>query len=127
VISPQGSGLARRYIVPNETERELSSCLIVICLPTPGACESQVKGRQGDPCRLAIDYRWCGGTRRLLCGGSRGGLEMKRPMWLGDSRATKSDKLKKARQQTDQRMNVQKQQLDETEKKNAPSAHRRPK
>jgi hypothetical protein len=52
---------------------------------------------------------------------------MKRPMWLGDSRATKSDKLKKARQQTDQRMNVQKQQVDETEKKNAPSAHRRPK
>jgi hypothetical protein len=52
---------------------------------------------------------------------------MKRPKWLGDSRATKSDKLKEARQQTDQRMSVQKQQLDETEKKNAPFAHRRPK
>jgi len=52
---------------------------------------------------------------------------MKRPAWLPDSRATKADKLKKARRQTDQRMNVQKQQLDETEKKNASSAHRRPK
>jgi hypothetical protein len=52
---------------------------------------------------------------------------MKRPKWLGDSRATKSDKLKKARHQTDQRMNVQKKQLDETKKKNAPLAHRRPK
>jgi hypothetical protein len=52
---------------------------------------------------------------------------MKRPKWLGDSRATKSDKLKKARQQTDQRMNVQKEQLVQTEKKNAPVAHRRPK
>ena len=29
---------------------------------------------------------------------------MKRPKWLGDSRATKADKQKKARQQTDQRM-----------------------
>jgi hypothetical protein len=28
---------------------------------------------------------------------------MKRPKWLGDSRATKADKQKKARQQTDQR------------------------
>ena len=44
---------------------------------------------------------------------------MKRPKWLGDWRATKSDKLKKAWQQTDQRMNVQKKQLDETGKKNA--------
>jgi hypothetical protein len=49
---------------------------------------------------------------------------MKRPKWLGDSRATKSDKLKKARQQTDQRMNVQKEQLDREEKR---PAHRRPK
>jgi hypothetical protein len=29
---------------------------------------------------------------------------MKRPKWLGESRATKVDKQKKARQQTDQRM-----------------------
>ena len=29
---------------------------------------------------------------------------MKRPKWLGESRATKADKQKKARQQTDQRM-----------------------
>jgi hypothetical protein len=52
---------------------------------------------------------------------------MKRPKWLGDSRATKSDKLKKARQQTDQRMNAQKKLLDETEKENTTGAHRRPK
>ena len=32
---------------------------------------------------------------------------MKRPKWLGDSRATKTDKQKKARQQTDQRMKHQ--------------------
>jgi hypothetical protein len=32
---------------------------------------------------------------------------MKRPRWLGDSRATKADKQKKARQQTDQRMKHQ--------------------
>ena len=32
---------------------------------------------------------------------------MKRPKWLGDSRATKADKQKKARQQTDQRMKHQ--------------------
>ncbi len=32
---------------------------------------------------------------------------MKRPKWLGDSRATKADKRKKARQQTDQRMKHQ--------------------
>jgi hypothetical protein len=31
---------------------------------------------------------------------------MKRPEWLGESRATKADKQKKARQQTDQRMNI---------------------
>jgi len=52
--------------------------------------------------------------------GSRRGLEMKRPKWLGDSRATKSDKLKKARRQTDQRMkqqDAQKKQRDDSEKK----------
>jgi hypothetical protein len=32
---------------------------------------------------------------------------VKRPKWLGDSRATKADKQKKARQHTDQRMNHQ--------------------
>jgi hypothetical protein len=32
---------------------------------------------------------------------------MKRPKWSGDSRATKADKQKKARQQTDQRMKHQ--------------------
>jgi hypothetical protein len=32
---------------------------------------------------------------------------MKRPKWLGESRATKVDKKKKARQQTDQRMKHQ--------------------
>jgi hypothetical protein len=32
---------------------------------------------------------------------------VKRPKWLGDSRATKADKQKKARQQTDQRMKQQ--------------------
>ncbi len=32
---------------------------------------------------------------------------MKRPKWLGDSRATKVDKQKKARQHTDQRMKHQ--------------------
>jgi len=32
---------------------------------------------------------------------------MKRPKWLGESRATKADKQKKARQQTDQRMKQQ--------------------
>jgi hypothetical protein len=32
---------------------------------------------------------------------------MKRPKWLGDSRATKAAKQKKARQQTDQRMKHQ--------------------
>jgi hypothetical protein len=32
---------------------------------------------------------------------------MKRPKWLGDSRATKADEQKKARQQTDQRMKHQ--------------------
>jgi hypothetical protein len=32
---------------------------------------------------------------------------MKRPKWLGDSRATKVDKQKKARPQTDQRMKHQ--------------------
>ena len=32
---------------------------------------------------------------------------MKRPKWLGDSRATKADKQKKARQQTDQRIKHQ--------------------
>jgi hypothetical protein len=45
---------------------------------------------------------------------------LKRPKWLGDSRATKSDKLKKARQQTDQRMrhqDAQNKQRDESEKK----------
>jgi hypothetical protein len=45
---------------------------------------------------------------------------LKRPEWLGDSRATKSDKLKKARQQTDQRMrhqDAQNKQRDESEKK----------
>jgi hypothetical protein len=45
---------------------------------------------------------------------------MKRPKWLGDSRATKSDKLKKARRQTDQRMkqqDAQKKQRDDSEKK----------
>jgi hypothetical protein len=52
---------------------------------------------------------------------------MKRPKWLGDSRGTKSDKLKKARQQTDQRMSIQKKQADEAAKKSAPSAHSRPK
>jgi hypothetical protein len=38
---------------------------------------------------------------------SEEGLEMKRPKWLGDSRATKADRQKKARQQTDQRMKHQ--------------------
>ena len=45
---------------------------------------------------------------------------MKRPKWLGNSRATKSDKLKKARRQTDQRMkqqDAQKKQRDNSEKK----------
>ena len=32
---------------------------------------------------------------------------MKRPKWLGESRATKDEKQKKARQQTDQRMKHQ--------------------
>jgi hypothetical protein len=32
---------------------------------------------------------------------------VKRPKWLGDSRATKADKQKKARQHTDQRMKHQ--------------------
>ena len=32
---------------------------------------------------------------------------MKKPKWLGESRATKADKQKKARQQTDQRMKHQ--------------------
>ena len=32
---------------------------------------------------------------------------MRRPKWLGDSSATKADKQKKARQQTDQRMKHQ--------------------
>jgi hypothetical protein len=32
---------------------------------------------------------------------------MKRPKWLGESRATKADKQKKVRQQTDQRMKRQ--------------------
>ena len=32
---------------------------------------------------------------------------MKRPKWLGDSRATKADKQKKARQQSDQRIKHQ--------------------
>jgi hypothetical protein len=32
---------------------------------------------------------------------------VKRPKWLGESRATKADKQKKARQQTDQRMKHQ--------------------
>jgi hypothetical protein len=55
-----------------------------------------------------------GGTSCEAGGG--GGLEMKRPKWLGDSRATKADKQKKARQQTDQRMKQQdavKKQRDE--------------
>jgi hypothetical protein len=42
---------------------------------------------------------------------------VKRLKWLGGSRATKSDKVKKARQQTDQRMNAQKEQLGETRRK----------
>ena len=35
---------------------------------------------------------------------------VKRPKWLGDSRATKADKQKKARQRTDQRMKQQEAQ-----------------
>jgi hypothetical protein len=35
---------------------------------------------------------------------------VKRPKWLGDSRATKADKQKTARQQTDQRMKHQEAQ-----------------
>jgi hypothetical protein len=39
---------------------------------------------------------------------------MKRPKWLGESRATKDEKQKKARQQTDQRMKHQDaQRLDD--------------
>jgi hypothetical protein len=52
---------------------------------------------------------------------------VKRPKWLWESRATKSDNQKMARRQTDQRMNAQQKQLRETDKKNAPVAHRRPK
>jgi hypothetical protein len=45
---------------------------------------------------------------------------VKRPKWLWDSRVTKSDKQRKARRQTDQRMkqqDAQKKQRDEAEKK----------
>ena len=41
---------------------------------------------------------------------------MKRPKWLGDSRATKADKQKKARQQTDQRMKQQDAQRSDESK-----------
>jgi hypothetical protein len=41
---------------------------------------------------------------------------MKRPKWLGDSRATKADKQKKARQQTDQRMKHQDAQRSDESK-----------
>jgi len=43
---------------------------------------------------------------------------MKRPKWLGESRATKDEKQKKARQQTDQRMKHQDaQRLDDSKVK----------
>ena len=41
---------------------------------------------------------------------------MKRPKWLGDSRTTKADKQKKARQQTDQRMKHQDAQRSDESK-----------
>jgi hypothetical protein len=45
---------------------------------------------------------------------------VKRPKWLWESRATKSDNQKKARRQTDQRIkqqDAQKKRRDEAEKK----------
>jgi hypothetical protein len=52
--------------------------------------------------------------------GPKEDMIVKRPKWLWESSATKSDNLKKARKQTDQRMkhqDAQEKRQDEEEKK----------